>query len=88
MGVASFLCGSGEGLSPSIQAVALSMITVSQNATLFTSFAVIDTLAKFIGGPTMAFLFSIRDQDGHTLGYCFVLSAVSPCKTNFKTITC
>ncbi|KAL9098393.1 MAG: hypothetical protein Q9163_005939 [Psora crenata] len=74
VGIATLLCGLGEGLSPSLQAVALSVVTASQYAVLFTSFAVIDTTAKLIGGPFMAFLFSIRDADGHSLGFCFLLS--------------
>lgn len=84
MRVATLFCGLGEGLSPGLQAVALSMITVSYNAALFTSFAVIDTLAKLVGGPFMALLFSIRDPDGHSLGFCFLFSAVSQSKALVK----
>ena len=74
---ATFLCGSGEGLSPSVQALALDAITKVDNAALFAFLGVIDTLGKLIGGPVMAFLFSIRDAGGHSIGYCFALSAVS-----------
>ena len=74
---ATFLCGSGEGLSPSVQALALNAITSLDNAALFAFLGVIDTLGKLIGGPVMAFLFSIRDAGGHSIGYCFSLSAVS-----------
>lgn len=77
MRAATLLCRLGEGLSSSLQAVALSVITVSQNAVLSASVAVIDTVAKLIGGPFMAFLFSIGDADGHSLGFCYLLSVVS-----------
>lgn len=55
MCIATLLCGLGGGLSPSLQAVALSVITASQNAALFTSFAGIDTAAKLVGGNDHGF---------------------------------
>lgn len=85
---ATFLCGLGEAILPSLQAVALSTISVSYNAALFTFLAAIDTVAKLIGAPLMAFLFSIRDVDGLSHGLCFLLSAVGLSKNPIKSLLC
>ncbi|THX10071.1 hypothetical protein D6D13_05584 [Aureobasidium pullulans] len=75
IGTALLLCGIGEGLEPSLEALASSLVKQASNADLFAIFSVIDTIAKIIGGPLMAAMLSIRNSDGVTMGACFLLSA-------------
>lgn len=73
-----FGCGLGEGIEPALQGFVTSVIDASQNAQLFTTIAVMDTLAKIISGPMMAGLYAIgRDQQGKPNGLCFLVSSVS-----------
>lgn len=61
-----FICGLSEGLEPALQGLATSLIPEKYYARMFTTFAVLETVAKLIGGPLMARLFSLgRNQDGH-----------------------
>ncbi len=76
MFAALLLCGGGEGLAPSLQAMASAAVTPDLNTDLFATISIIDTIAKLLGGPIMAATFSIRNEDGHTYGYCFMLSMV------------
>ena len=64
-----------EGEEPALQGLATSLIDHAYHARLFTSVAVVEILAKLIGGPMMGKLFSI----GHakSSGICFSVSAVS-----------
>lgn len=64
-----------EGLEPALQGLATSLIDRAYHARLFTSLAVVEILAKLVGGPMMGRLFSI----GHarSSGVCFSVSAVS-----------
>ena len=64
-----------EGEEPALQGLATSLIDHAYHARLFTSVAVVEILAKLVGGPMMGRLFSI----GHakSSGVCFSVSAVS-----------
>ena len=64
-----------EGEEPALQGLATSLIDREYHARLFTSVAVVDILAKLVGGPMMGKLFSI----GHakSSGICFSVAAVS-----------
>ena len=64
-----------EGEEPALQGLATSLIDHRYHARLFTSVAVVEILAKLVGGPTMGKLFSI----GHakSSGICFSVAAVS-----------
>ena len=63
-----------EGEEPALQGLATSLIDHAYHARLFTSVAVVEILAKLIGGPMMGKLFSI----GHakSSGICFSVAAV------------
>jgi hypothetical protein len=69
--------GLGDGLEPALSSFASAMVRNSSSADLFAFTNVIDTVAKLVGGPAIAAAFSIRDDMGKSLGYCFALSAVS-----------
>lgn len=60
-----FICGLSEGLEPGLQGLATSLIDSTYNARMFTTIAVIETVARLIGGPLMARLFSIGRSEGH-----------------------
>lgn len=61
-----FVCGLSEGLEPALQGLATSLISGKYYARMFTTFAVLETVAKLIGGPLMARLFSLgRNEGGH-----------------------
>lgn len=72
--LALFICGMSEGEEPALQGLATSLIDHAYHARLFTSVAVVEILAKLIGGPMMGKLFSI----GHakSSGICFSVSAI------------
>lgn len=72
---ALFICGMSEGEEPALQGLATSLIDHVYHARLFTSVAVVEILAKLVGGPMMGRLFSI----GHakSSGICFSVAAVS-----------
>lgn len=60
------MCGLSEGLEPALQGLATSLISEKYYARMFTTFAVLETVAKLIGGPLMARLFSLgRNEGGH-----------------------
>jgi hypothetical protein len=75
---AMLLCGLGEGLEPALQALALSLVGSGGTAQLFSLIGTLDALAKLVGGPVMAWTFSIARPDGSPGGYCFLLAAVRP----------
>ena len=70
------LCGLGESLEPSLDALAATVLHKSGNATFFTLNGVLDMASRLFAGPLMAKLYAIRDTDGNLLGYCFVASVV------------
>lgn len=75
---ALFICGLSEGEEPALQGLTTSLIDRAYHARLFTSVAVLEILAKLIGGPMMGKLFSIGKMDGQgSKGICFSVSAVS-----------
>ena len=76
--LALFICGLSEGEEPALQGLTTSLIDRAYHARLFTSVAVLEILAKLIGGPMMGKLFSIGKRDGQgSKGICFSVSAVS-----------
>ena len=72
---ALFICGMSEGEEPALQGLATSLIDRAYHARLFTSVAVVEILAKLVGGPMMGKLFSIGQAKSS--GICFSVSAVS-----------
>ena len=75
--VGLFVFGLGEGFEPSLKGLATSLIESSYNARLLTFITVLEVIAKLIGGPLMARLFSIgRNEDHGSDGVCFLASAV------------
>lgn len=72
-----FLCGLAEGLEPALQGLGSFIVGRFLNASFFTFITMLDTIAALFGGPVMAGLLSIRNPDGGSAGYCFLLSAVS-----------
>ena len=48
-----------------------------ENALFFAFNGVLDAIARLMGGPVMAALYALRGGDAISLGYCFLLSAVS-----------
>ena len=64
-----------EGEEPALQGLATSLIDHAYHARLFTSVAVVEILAKLIGGPMMGELFAIGH--GKSSGICFSVAAVS-----------
>ena len=76
--VALFICGLGEGEEPALQGLATSLIEPAYHARLFTSVAVVEIVAKLVGGPIMGKLFSIsrrNDDVNGSAGICFSASA-------------
>lgn len=72
-----FICGLGAGFEPSLKGLATSLVDSSSNARLLTLVAVLEVIARLIGGPLMAWLFSIgRGGDHGSEGICFLASAV------------
>lgn len=74
-----FVCGLSEGLEPALQGLATSLISETYYARMFTTFAVLETVAKLIGGPLMARLFSLgRNEGGHkgSKGWNYFTSSV------------
>lgn len=75
---ALFICGLSEGEEPALQGLTTSLIDRTYHARLFTSVAVVEIVAKLVGGPMMGKLFSIVQEYGQgSLGICFSVSAVS-----------
>jgi hypothetical protein len=71
-------CGLGEALEPALQGLVTYLTDSSENAQLFTTVALCDTLAELTGGPLTARLLAIGRRDGHPSdGICFLVSAVS-----------
>ena len=73
-----FVCGLGEGFEPSLKGLATSLSEKSSNAQLLTLVAVLEVVARLIGGPSMAWLFSIGrgGQEYGSDGLCFLASAI------------
>ena len=75
---ALFICGLSEGEEPALQGLTTSLIDRAYHARLFTSVAVVEIVAKLVGGPMMGKLFSIAQKHGQgSGGICFSVSAVS-----------
>lgn len=67
-----------EGEEPALQGLTTSLIDRAYHARLFTSVAVLEIVAKLVGGPVMGKLFSIiKNQGEGSMGICFSVSAVS-----------
>ena len=64
-----------EGEEPALQGLATSLIDQVYHARLFTSVAVVEIIAKLVGGPVMGKLFSIGHEKSS--GLCFSVAAVS-----------
>ena len=75
--LALFICGLSEGEEPALQGLATSLIDPSYHARLFTSVAVVEIVAKLVGGPMMGKLFAITRGDNvkGSAGICFSVSA-------------
>lgn len=71
------ICGLGEGLEPGLQSLGSYIVGKPNHATLFTFVSLLDVLGDFLGGPIMAWTYTIRGSDGLSAGYCFFLAAVS-----------
>ena len=74
--LALFVCGLSEGLQPSNQGLATSLISREYNARLFTTVAVLETVGKLTGGVLQPTLFSIGRAHHHgSLGINFLTSS-------------
>ena len=73
-----FVCGLGEGFEPSLKGLATSLSENTSNAQLLTLVAVLEVVARLIGGPLMAWLFSIGrgGEEYGSDGLCFLASAI------------
>ena len=72
-----FGMGLGEGMEPALQGIVTWINDPAHYAQLFTTLAVVDTIAELIGGPLTATLMSIgRTSTTPSAGYCFLASAV------------
>lgn len=70
-------CGLGEGLEPALQGLITYLVDSDKTVRLFTTLAVCDTIAEFVGGPVTARLMEIGRRPGHTSdGYCSLGSSV------------
>lgn len=70
-------CGLGEGLEPALQGLITYLVDSDKTVRLFTTLAVCDTIAEFVGGPVTARLMEIGRRPGHASdGYCFLGSSV------------
>ncbi|KAG8533099.1 uncharacterized protein KY384_001882 [Bacidia gigantensis] len=74
MALGLLFCGAGEGLAPSLQALASNIVPSYIHTNLFAIISLVDTSAKLFGGPIMAAAYSIRDEAGQSYGLCFALS--------------
>lgn len=75
--LALFVCGLGEGVQPSCQGLATSLVGRGYNARLFTTVAFLETVGKLAGGPIQSVLFSIGRREGRgSLGINFLASSV------------
>ena len=72
-----FISGLAEGFEPSLKGLATSLVESYHNARLLTLAAALEVIARLIGGPVMAKLFSIgRDESHGSEGLCFLASAI------------
>lgn len=71
-----FFCGLGEGLEGVLQAMGSYFGGESLHSSFFALITTVDTIAGFVSGPIMAALFSLRNAEGYSTGYCFLLSLV------------
>jgi hypothetical protein len=77
MEIAMAGCGLGEGLEPALQGLITYLVDSDKTVRLFTTLAVCDTIAEFVGGPVTARLMEIGRRPGHASdGYCFLGSSV------------
>ena len=75
--IAMLGCGLGEALEPALQGLVTYLTDSAENAQLFTTVALCDTLAELTGGPFTARLLAIGRRDGHPSdGICFLASSV------------
>lgn len=71
-------CGFGEGIEPALQGLVTFVTDSGQNARVFTTVAVCDTIAELTGGPVTARLMEIGRRPGHPSdGICFLASSVT-----------
>ena len=70
--------GLGEGLEPALQGLIAYLTDSERYAPLFTTIAVVNTIADVSGGPLMGWMAAIgRQPGGLVYGYCFLLASVS-----------
>jgi hypothetical protein len=70
------ICGFGEGLEAGLQSFGSFVVGKANYATLFTFMSMLDVVGDLLGGPIMAWAFTMRGADQLPAGYCFLLSAV------------
>ncbi|KUJ16427.1 uncharacterized protein LY89DRAFT_734525 [Mollisia scopiformis] len=77
-GIATFLCGLGEGAEAGIQGLASSYVTFAQHSRLFTTMNNVEMVARVIGGPVTAHIFHKgRKPDGTPTGIAFLISSIN-----------
>lgn len=68
--------GLGEGLEAALQSFG-SYVVGKANHSLFYSFVnMLDVVGDLVGGPIMAWAYTVRGANQLPAGYCFLLSAV------------
>ncbi len=73
-----FSSGLGEGIEPALQGLITFLTDSRRNAQLFTTTAMVDTIAELMGGPLTASLIAVGRRPGHPSdGLCFLASSVS-----------
>ena len=70
------ICGLGEGLEPALQSFGSSIVGKANHASFFTLVSMIEVVGDLLGGPIMAWAYTVRGTDQLPAGYCFLLSAV------------
>ena len=70
------ICGFGEGLEAGLQSFGSFIVGKANYATLFTFVSMLDVVGDLLGGPIMAWAYTVRGADQLPAGYCFLLSAV------------
>ena len=63
-----FVCGLSKGLEPALRGLATSLILDKYYVRMFTTFAVLEMVAKLIDRPLLARFFSLRRNEGEHKG--------------------
>lgn len=70
-------CGLGEGMEPALQGFLTYLSDSAQNAQLFTTVAIPDSLGELMGGPLTGAVMAVGQRPGRpTAGLCFLASSV------------